>query len=81
MDTDRGQRGQTGRSKCSRGDGGELISLGSFATKTGAHQALRLMSRMGHSSSRAAVLYRHATAERELAIAQRLSEMVVASRL
>ena len=36
------------------------------------------MSRMGHSSSRAALLYQHATAERELAIAQRLNDMVLA---
>ena len=38
------------------------------------------MTRMGHSSSRAALLYQHATSERELAIAQRLSDMVAASR-
>jgi hypothetical protein len=39
-----------------------------------------LMSRMGHSSSRAALIYQHATAERELALAQRLSGMVLATR-
>jgi hypothetical protein len=31
---------------------------------------------MGHSSSRAALLYQHATRERELAIGRRLSERI-----
>jgi integrase len=50
-----------------------------LAAATGA-STKELMSRMGHASSRAALIYQHATAERELAIAQRLSEMVMASR-
>ena len=47
-----------------------------LAAATGA-STKELMSRMGHSSSRAALIYQHATAERELAIAQRLSDMVL----
>ena len=35
-----------------------------------------LMSRMGHSSSRAALLYQHATEDRELQIASKLSDMI-----
>jgi integrase len=50
-----------------------------LAAATGA-STKELMSRMGHSSSRTAPLYQHATSEREFAIAQRLSEMVAASR-
>ena len=50
-----------------------------LAAATGA-STKELMSRMGHSSSRAALLYQHATTERELAIAQRLSDMVAESR-
>jgi integrase len=50
-----------------------------LAAATGA-STKELMSRMGHSSSRAALHYQHATSERELAIAHRLSEMVSAVR-
>jgi integrase len=50
-----------------------------LAAATGA-STKELMSRMGHSSSRAALHYQHATSERELAIAQRLGEMVSAAR-
>ena len=47
-----------------------------LAAATGA-STKELMSRMGHASSRAALIYQHATAERELAIAQRLNDMVL----
>lgn len=50
-----------------------------LAAATGA-STKELMSRMGHSSSRAALHYQHATTERELAIAQRLSDMVATTR-
>jgi integrase len=50
-----------------------------LAAATGA-STKELMTRMGHSSSRAALIYQHATAERELAIAERLSDMVTAMR-
>ncbi len=49
-----------------------------LAAATGA-STKELMSRMGHSSSRAALIYQHATAERELEIAKRLSDMVLAA--
>jgi integrase len=49
-----------------------------LAAATGA-STRELMTRMGHSSSRAALIYQHASTERELAIAERLSEMVAAS--
>ena len=48
-----------------------------LAAATGA-STRELMSRMGHSSSRAALHYQHASPERELAIAQRLSDMIAA---
>jgi integrase len=50
-----------------------------LAAMTGA-STKELMSRMGHSSPRAALIYQHATAERELEIAAKLTQMVVASR-
>jgi integrase len=50
-----------------------------LAAATGA-STKELMTRMGHSSSRAALIYQHASAERELAIAERLSEMLAAAQ-
>jgi hypothetical protein len=38
------------------------------------------MSRMGHASARAALIYQHATQERDPAIADGLSNLVVASQ-
>jgi hypothetical protein len=35
-----------------------------------------LMHRMGHSSSRAALIYQHATEDRDLAIAEAMSRLV-----
>lgn len=35
-----------------------------------------LMHRMGHSSSRAALIYQHATADRDLAIAEAMSRIL-----
>lgn len=35
-----------------------------------------LMTRMGHSSSRAALIYQHMTADRERALADRLGAMI-----
>lgn len=40
-----------------------------------------LMHRMGHSSSRAALIYQHATEDRDLAIAEAMSKLVVATPL
>lgn len=39
-----------------------------------------LMSRIGHSSPRAALIYQHATAERDQAIADFLDEQVAAAK-
>ncbi|MGE0879600.1 MAG: tyrosine-type recombinase/integrase [Acidimicrobiia bacterium] len=50
-----------------------------LAAMTGA-STKELMSRMGHSSTRAALGYQHATEERERLIASKLSEMILASR-
>jgi integrase len=47
-----------------------------LAASTGA-STKELMSRMGHASTRAAILYQHATRERENAIAQALDAMLV----
>lgn len=49
-----------------------------LAATTGA-STRELMARMGHASTRAALLYQHATPERELAIAAKLSTMIEAS--
>ena len=38
------------------------------------------MARMGHSSARAALLYQHATVERERQIADKLNDMITAAR-
>ena len=50
-----------------------------LAAMTGA-STKELMSRMGHSSTRAALGYQHATEERERLIASKLSEMIEASK-
>lgn len=50
-----------------------------LAAATGA-STRELMARMGHSSARAALLYQHATVERELQIADKLNDMIVAAR-
>lgn len=50
-----------------------------LAAMTGA-STKELMTRMGHSSTRAALGYQHATEERERLIAQRLNEMIVGAR-
>lgn len=50
-----------------------------LAAMTGA-STRELMSRMGHSSTRAALGYQHATEERERHIAARLNEMIVSAR-
>lgn len=46
-----------------------------LAAATGA-STKELMSRMGHASSRAALIYQHATRDRDAAIADSLSTMV-----
>jgi integrase len=50
-----------------------------LAAATGA-STKELMSRMGHSSARAALIYQHATRDRDAAIAESLSNLVEASR-
>jgi hypothetical protein len=45
-----------------------------LAAGTGA-STKELMARMGHSSARAALLYQHASVERDVVIAERLSAM------
>lgn len=50
-----------------------------FAAATGA-STKESMARMGHASPRAALIYQHATRERDDAIAQALSDMVKRTR-
>ncbi|HVA09249.1 MAG TPA: tyrosine-type recombinase/integrase [Acidimicrobiales bacterium] len=45
-----------------------------LAAATGA-STKELMARMGHASARAALIYQHASSERDVAIAERLSTM------
>lgn len=47
-----------------------------LASNTGANLR-ELMARMGHASPRAALIYQHATAERDRAIADALGEMII----
>jgi integrase len=49
-----------------------------LAAATGA-STNELMSRMGHSSTRAAIIYQHATRERDRVIANKLDEMIKAA--
>ena len=49
-----------------------------FAASTGA-STKELMARMGHSSARAALIYQHATRERDRALAEALSKLVETS--
>ena len=49
-----------------------------LAAATGA-STKELMARLGHSSPRAALIYQHATTERDAAIARALNEVIVAS--
>ena len=46
-----------------------------LASNTGANRR-ELMARMGHASPQAALIYQHATAERERAIADALGAMI-----
>ncbi|MCD0482746.1 tyrosine-type recombinase/integrase [Streptacidiphilus sp. ASG 303] len=50
-----------------------------LAASTGA-STKELMARMGHSTARAALIYQHATAERERLIAQSVSDLVTRAR-
>lgn len=50
-----------------------------LAAATGA-SLKELMARMGHASSAAAIVYQHATAERELAIAEALGDLIDRAR-
>ena len=49
-----------------------------LAAATGA-STKELMSRMGHASPRAALIYRHASRERDVVIAQALSDVIMAA--
>jgi integrase len=49
-----------------------------LAAATGA-STRELMTRMGHASPRAALIYQHATDERDRAIAEALSQLIAAS--
>ncbi|MQA82734.1 MAG: hypothetical protein GEV10_30480 [Streptosporangiales bacterium] len=51
-----------------------------LAAQSGAN-IRELMRRMGHSSVRAAMIYHHATDERDHAIAKALNELIEAERL
>ena len=50
-----------------------------LAAATGA-STRELMTRMGHSSSRAALIYQHASQDREMAIGRALSQMIETAR-
>lgn len=53
---------------------------GTLAAATGA-SLKELMARLGHSSTRAAMIYQHATKDRDLAIAQALGGLVQQVRM
>jgi hypothetical protein len=54
-------------------------AAGTPAARTGA-TAKELMARLGHSSSRAAMIYQHAAEERDRLIAERLDAMIAEER-
>ncbi len=54
-------------------------TAGTLAAQTGA-TTKELMARLGHSSTRAAMIYQHASAERDRRIAERLTAMVEEER-
>jgi integrase len=54
-------------------------AAGTLAARTGA-TAKELMARLGHSSSRAAMIYQHAAEERDRLIAERLDAMIAEER-
>ena len=54
-------------------------AAGTLAARTGA-TAKELMARLGHSSSRAAMIYQHAAEERDQLIARRLDAMIAEER-
>ena len=53
--------------------------IDTLAASTGA-STKELMSRLGHSSPRAALIYQHATADRDAAIAGALSDLILKQR-
>jgi integrase len=52
---------------------------GTIAARTGA-TTKEIMRRMGHSTPRAALIYQHATDERDQAIARQLDEVIAAAQ-
>jgi len=58
----------------------DLRHTGNTLAATAGASTKELMVRMGHANPRAALIYQHATAERDKAIAQALSELAAPSR-
>ncbi|MGR4850707.1 tyrosine-type recombinase/integrase [Streptomyces sp. LARHCF252] len=54
----------------------DLRHTGNTLTSTAGASTRELMTRMGHSSSRAALIYQHMTSDRDRAIADRLGDMI-----
>ncbi len=50
--------------------------MGNTLASTAGASTRELMTRMGHSSSRAALIYQHMTSDRDRAIADRLGAMI-----
>ena len=63
---------------CRHRDNHDLRHVGNTLAATGA-STRELMARMGHSSPRAALIYQHATLERDRAIAAALGDLLTAS--
>ncbi|MEV5009108.1 hypothetical protein [Streptomyces sp. NPDC055692] len=54
----------------------DLRHTGNTPASTAGATTRELMTRMGHSSSRAALIYQHMTSDRDRAIADRLGAMI-----
>ncbi|WP_425473167.1 tyrosine-type recombinase/integrase [Streptomyces montanus] len=54
----------------------DLRHTGNTLASTAGASTRELMTRMGHSSSRAALIYQHMTSDRDRAIADRLGAMI-----
>ncbi|MFF4017906.1 tyrosine-type recombinase/integrase [Streptomyces sp. NPDC001843] len=54
----------------------DLRHTGNTLASTAGASTRELMTRMGHSSSRAALIYQHMTSDRDRAVAERLGAMI-----
>ena len=69
-------RGSGSASGVGHGDGKDAMHTGNTLASKARAGTRELMTRMGHSSTRAALIYQHMTSDRDRAIADRLGAMI-----